>query len=155
MTTLPSQTKMYQLNEKEWKVFELKYAGKRYEDIGNEVGMPVRTLKEWFRKGGTHDELYSTYVAEQNDMRREEARRIIRQNINKAASVLADSLVSRDEKIKLKASIELLNRELGQPRQEIDLGRTTEELDLLREIIADGKSKQPVQDRRETDNSKS
>ena len=155
MTTLPSQTKTYQLNEKEGKVFELKYSGKKYEDICKEVGMGLATIKDWFKKGGTHVELYSSYIAEQNDMRREEARRIIRQNINNAAKVLAKSLLSNDEKIALKASIEMLNRELGQPRQEIDLGRTSEELDLLREIIADGKSKQPVQDRRETDNSKS
>ena len=151
MSNLLTPTKLDLLTEKEIICMELKYKGEKYEVIAKEVGSSLGMIKDWFSKPGKLYEPYLDYTREQNDIRKEEARRIIRQNINKAASVLADSLLSNDEKIKLKASIEMLNRELGQPRQEIDLGRTTEELDLLREIIADGKSKQPVQDRRETD----
>ena len=151
MDNLPTSTKLDLLAEKEIICLELKYKGMKYEEIAKEIGTSVGNIKYWFGKEGKLLEPYQDFTREQNDMRREEARHIIRQNINKAASVLSESLLSKDEKIKLKASIEMLNRELGQPRQEIDLGRTSEELDLLREIIADGKSKQPVQDRRETD----
>lgn len=137
-----NRTKTLQPNEKELKVFELKYAGKTYPEIEKEEGIPIQTLKEWFRADGRLKEPYDSYVSEQNKMRREEAKKIIRQNINNAAKVLANSLLSENEKIRLQAAIELLNRELGrQPKQEENIDSPAEKvkrtLALIKESVSD------------------
>lgn len=129
MSNTLNHTKTDQPNEKEFRAFELKYAGKTYPEIEEVEGIPLQTLKEWFRTGGKLKEPYDFYVSEQNKMRREEAKKIIRQNINNAANVLANSLLSKDEKIRLKAAIELLNRELGQlPKQEENIDSPEEKV---------------------------
>lgn len=98
----------------------LKYNGESYEVISKKISTPVNTIKSWFRIGGPLCNEYETYANEQNEFRSNEANQIIKRNIHTAAGMLVALMGSADDGVKFRASKEILDRELGSPKETVE-----------------------------------
>jgi len=120
--------------EQEIKAIEMRFKGVPMKEIAKIVGVAYPTVRGWFMRGGRLHEHYMNYLKDQQDLRLEESKKILRMNLKNATVVLANSLKSLDEKIKLAAAKEIINRELGEP-----IKRITDETDdvvsrILKEV---------------------
>lgn len=96
----------------------MKYEGLSYPEIAKITGVPVDTIKEWFRSGGILVEGYNDYRDEQNEFANAEAKQSIKKNVKTAADMLVALMASTDDSVKFKAVKEILDRELGKPKDQ-------------------------------------
>lgn len=127
------------MSEKETKAIELKYNGDKYENIAKAVGVALPTVKDWFSAGGKLKNYYIAYEAEQSELSKKEAQRVVTKNVHKAAKALVDLLGSENENIKFRAAEAILDRELGKTGQQIESKESVASLFML----ADGIRKAP------------
>ena len=98
----------------------LKYDGESYDAIAKAIKTPVETVRSWFKPTGTLRTEYDTYSDEQNDFKKREAQETMRKNITTAASMLVALMGSADDSVKFRAAKELLDRELGSPKETVE-----------------------------------
>lgn len=107
-------------NEKYQEAIRLKYAGESYPVIGKKLKTPVSTVEKWFCIGGILKEQYDTYREEQNEFKKSEAQEILRKNLSVAASMMIALMGSPDDNVKFRAAKEVLDRELGSPKETVE-----------------------------------
>jgi hypothetical protein len=98
----------------------LKYEGESYDSISKSIKTPVETIRNWFRPNGQLKSEYEKYCDEQNEYKKREAQDIIKKNISTAASMLVALMASADDNVKFHAAKELLDRELGSPKETVE-----------------------------------
>jgi esterase/lipase len=98
----------------------LKYEGESYDVISKAVKTPVETVRSWFKPSGVLREQYEEYSSEQNTFKKKEAQETISKNITTAASMLVALMGSADDNVKFRAAKELLDRELGSPKETVE-----------------------------------
>ena len=98
----------------------LKYEGESYDAISKAIKTPVETIRSWFKPAGPLKVEYEKYCDEQNDFKKREAQDIIKKNIATAASMLVALMGSADDSVKFRAAKELLDRELGSPKETVE-----------------------------------
>ncbi len=98
----------------------LKYEGESYDAIAKAIKTPVETVRGWFKSSGALKAEYDKYSDEQNEFKKREAQEIIRKNITTAASMLVALMASADDNVKFRAAKELLDRELGSPKETVE-----------------------------------
>jgi len=98
----------------------LKYEGESYDSISKSIKTPVETIRNWFRPTGQLKAEYEKYCDEQNEFKKREAQDIIKKNIATAASMLVALMASADDNVKFRAAKELLDRELGSPKETVE-----------------------------------
>lgn len=98
----------------------LKYDGESYDVISKAIKTPVETVRSWFKPTGTLRTEYDAYSDEQNDFKKREAQETMRKNITTAASMLVALMGSADDNVKFRAAKELLDRELGSPKETVE-----------------------------------
>lgn len=108
------------MGEKETKSIELKYNGERYENIAKAVGVALPTIKDWFSTGGKLRRYYLGYEAEQSELSKKKAQRVVTRNVHNAAKTLVNLLGSENENIKFRAAEAILERELDKPMKASD-----------------------------------
>ncbi|GEM_PF-4976074 len=101
---------------------QMRYEGKRTEDIAAAISAAPGTIANWFYAGGKLYKSYLEYEEQQNTLQRELATKLredaillMQQSVKRAVEALVSSLESKDERIQLAASRELLNRVIGKP----------------------------------------
>lgn len=124
-------------NAKEQQAIELKYEGVTYQEISKKIDQPFPTIRDWFMTKGKLKEAYDEYEREQNNFRVEEAKKIIRKNIANAAKVVVNSLAAQEPSVKLKAALEMLDREMGKAKE------TVEQIDKIKVEWEEIPAKQP------------
>lgn len=98
----------------------LKYEGESYDAISKAIKTPVETVRSWFKPSGLLREQYEEYSSEQNTFKKKEAQETISKNITTAASMLVALMGSADDNVKFRAAKELLDRELGSPKETVE-----------------------------------
>jgi hypothetical protein len=98
----------------------LKYEGESYDVISKTVKTPVETVRSWFKPSGVLREQYEEFSSEQNTFKKKEAQETISKNITTAASMLVALMGSADDNVKFRAAKELLDRELGSPKETVE-----------------------------------
>ncbi len=98
----------------------LKYEGESYDSIAKTLKTPVETVRSWFKPSGLLREQYEGYSDEQNGFKKKEAQETIKKNITTAASMLVALMGSADDNVKFRAAKELLDRELGSPKETVE-----------------------------------
>jgi len=98
----------------------LKYEGESYDAISKAIKTPVETIRSWFKQSGVLREQYEEYSSEQNTFKKKEAQETISKNITTAASMLVALMGSADDNVKFRAAKELLDRELGSPKETVE-----------------------------------
>ena len=98
----------------------LKYEGESYDSIAKTLKTPVETVRSWFKPSGLLRVGYEEYSDEQNEFKKREAQDIIKKNIATAASMLVALMASADDSVKFRAAKELLDRELGSPKETVE-----------------------------------
>ena len=98
----------------------LKYDGESYDAISKVIKTPVETISGWFKPSGPLKTEYEKYCDEQNEFKKREAQDIIKKNIATAASMLVALMASADDNVKFRAAKELLDRELGSPKETVE-----------------------------------
>lgn len=98
----------------------LKYEGESYDAISKAIKTPVETIRGWFKPSGPLATAYEEYSDEQNDFKKREAQETMRKNITTAASMLVALMGSPDDNVKFRAAKELLDRELGSPKETVE-----------------------------------
>jgi transposase len=98
----------------------LKYEGESYDAISKAIKTPVETIRSWFKPSGPLKAEYEKYCDEQNEFKKREAQDIIKKNIATAASMLVALMGSADDSVKFRAAKELLDRELGSPKETVE-----------------------------------
>lgn len=96
----------------------------------------IRSLYQWFDKGGLLSKEYETYKITENEFRKEEAHMVFKRHVADAAKTLVKKLQSRNERVAVEAAKEILNREMGKPTENIKTEFTGKIafLDLMKEI---------------------
>lgn len=98
----------------------LKYEGESNDAISKAIKTPVETIRSWFKQSGVLREQYEEYSSEQNTFKKKEAQETISKNITTAASMLVALMGSADDNVKFRAAKELLDRELGSPKETVE-----------------------------------
>ena len=98
----------------------LRYEGESYEAISKVIKTPVETIRNWFRPSGALKAAYEEYCDEQNEFKKREAQNVIKKNLSTAASMLVALMGSTDDNVKFRAAKELLDRELGSPKETVE-----------------------------------
>lgn len=107
-------------NEKYQEAIRLKYSGESYPVVAKKLKVSVFTVERWFTTGGLLKEEYETYRDEQNEIRKQQAEWILQKNVETAATMLVALMGSADDGVKFRASKEILDRELGSPKETIE-----------------------------------
>ncbi len=110
---------MANLNKKYKKAIEMKYDGESYETIAKFLKVAVATVKDWFWKGGILYDHYQEYSDLLNETKTEVAKETISKNLDIAAQMIVGLMGSDKDEIKFKAAKEILDRELGKPKETI------------------------------------
>lgn len=110
---------MANLNKKYKKAIELKYDGESYETIAKSLKVAVATVKDWFWNGGILYEHYQEYSDLLNETKTEVAKETISKNLDIAAQMIVGLMGSDKDEIKFKAAKEILDRELGKPKETV------------------------------------
>lgn len=98
----------------------LKYEGEPYPVIAKRLKVSVYTVEGWFAFGGLLKEEYEKFRDEQNEFRTQQAQWILQKNVEVAAAMLVALMGSTDDGVKFRASKEILDRELGSPKETIE-----------------------------------
>jgi hypothetical protein len=98
----------------------LKYNGESYPVIARKLKTPVSTVEKWFAFGGLLKEEYETYRDTQNEVKKNQAEWIMHKSVETAASMLVALMGSVDDNVKFRACKEILDRELGSPKETIE-----------------------------------
>ncbi len=98
----------------------LKYNGESYPVIARKIQTPVSTVEKWFTFGGLLKDEYEKYRDEQNENRKLQAQWIMQKSVETAASMLVALMGSPDDGVKFRACKEILDRELGSPKETIE-----------------------------------
>lgn len=107
-------------SEKYQEAIRLKYAGESYLSISKKIKTPLGTVQKWFMLGGLLKEEYENYRDEQNEFKKTEAQEILRKNLSVAASMMIALMGSPDDNVKFRAAKEVLDRELGSPKETVE-----------------------------------
>ena len=107
-------------SKRAYDAIRLKYEGESYDSISKSIKTPVETIRNWFRPNGQLKAEYEKYCDEQNEYKKREAQDIIKKNIATAASMLVALMASADDNVKFRAAKELLDRELGSPKETVE-----------------------------------
>lgn len=107
-------------NAKYQEAIRLKYNGESYPVVAKKLKVSVFTVERWFATGGLLKEEYETYRDEQNEIRKQQAEWILQKNVETAATMLVALMGSADDGVKFRASKEILDRELGSPKETIE-----------------------------------
>jgi transposase len=110
---------MANLNKKYKKAIEMKYDGESYETIAKSLKVAVATVKNWFWNGGILYDHYQEYSDLLNETKTEVAKETISKNLDIAAQMIVGLMGSDKDEIKFKAAKEILDRELGKPKETI------------------------------------
>lgn len=107
-------------NTKYQEAVQLKYAGESYIVIAKKTKTPLSTVKKWFMFGGLLKEEYDKFRDEQNEIKKADAQEILRKNLAVAASMMIALMGSSDDNVKFRAAKEVLDRELGSPKETVE-----------------------------------
>jgi hypothetical protein len=107
-------------NEKYQEAIHLKYSGESYMVIARKLKTPLSTVQKWFVFGGLLKDEYDTYRDEQNEVKKADATEILRKNLAVAASMMIALMGSSDDNVKFRAAKEVLDRELGSPKETVE-----------------------------------
>lgn len=110
---------MANLNKKYKKAIEMKYDGENYETIAKSLKVALQTVKDWFWKGGILSQHYQEYSELMNKTKTEVAKETITKNLDIAAQMIVGLMGSDKDEIKFKAAKEILDRELGKPKETV------------------------------------
>ena len=133
-------------NAKYQEAVHLKYAGESYIVIAKKLKTPLSTVRKWFMFGGLLKEEYDKYRDEQNEIKKADATEILRKNLAVAASMMIALMGSSDDNVKFRAAKEVLDRELGSPKETVE-HRGLFGTDLSYEqILRKAREKQPPPD---------
>jgi transposase len=108
------------LNAKYQDAIRLKYEGETYAAIAKALKTPLSTVQKWFAFGGLLKDEYEKYRDEQNEFKKAESQEILRKNLAAAASMMVTLLSSKDDNVRFRAAKEILDRELGSPKETIE-----------------------------------
>jgi transposase len=111
---------MTKLNKKYKKAIEMKYDGESYETIAKSLKVALQTVKDWFYKSGILYPHYQEYSDLMNDTKTEVAKETITKNLDIAAQMIVGLMGSDKDEIKFKAAKEILDRELGKPKETVE-----------------------------------
>ncbi len=107
-------------NAKYQEAVRLKYNGESYIVIAKKLKTPLSTVQKWFAFGGLLKEEYDKYRDEQNEIKKADAQEILRKNLAVAASMMIALMGSSDDNVKFRAAKEVLDRELGSPKETVE-----------------------------------
>ncbi len=107
-------------NAKYQEAIRFKYNGESYPVIAKKLKVSVYTVEGWFAFGGLLKEEYDKFRDEQNEIRKQQAEWILQKNVETAATMLVALMGSADDGVKFRASKEILDRELGSPKETIE-----------------------------------
>jgi transposase len=107
-------------NAKYQEAIRLKYNGESYPVIAKKLKVSVYTVEGWFAFGGLLKDDYDKFRDEQNEIRKQQAEWILQKNVETAATMLVALMGSADDGVKFRASKEILDRELGSPKETIE-----------------------------------
>jgi len=107
-------------NVKHQEAVRLKYNGESYPVIAKKLKVSVYTVEGWFAFGGLLKEEYEKFRDEQNEIRKDQALWILQKNVETAATMLVALMGSADDGVKFRASKEILDRELGSPKETVE-----------------------------------
>ena len=107
-------------NQKYQEAIRLKYNGESYPVIAKKLKVSVYTVEGWFAFGGLLKEEYDKFRDEQNEIRKDQALWILQKNVETAATMLVALMGSPDDGVKFRASKEILDRELGSPKETVE-----------------------------------
>jgi transposase len=111
---------MTKLNKKYKKAIEMKYDGESYETVAKNLKVALQTVKDWFYKGGILTPHYKEYSELMNETKTEVAKETIIKNLDIAAQMIVGLMGSDKDEIKFKAAKEILDRELGKPKETVE-----------------------------------
>ncbi len=133
-------------NAKYQEAVRLKYAGESYITVAKKLKTPLSTVQKWFMFGGLLKEEYDKFRDEQNELKKADAQEILRKNLAVAASMMIALMGSSDDNVKFRAAKEVLDRELGSPKETVE-HRGLFGTDLSYEqILRKAREKQPPPD---------
>lgn len=103
---------MRKIEYKTFVAFEMKFKGKQYEEISEQTGYSLHTLKKYFSKDGKWHKKYWEWSTEQSSEMMKEANRILKHNAINASKAVIYCLgyVSTKPRIALKAACAILDR---------------------------------------------
>ncbi len=107
-------------NIKHQEAVRLKYNGESYPVIAKKLKVSVYTVEGWFAFGGLLKEEYDKFRDEQNEIRKDQALWVLQKNVETAATMLVALMGSADDGVKFRASKEILDRELGSPKETVE-----------------------------------
>ena len=107
-------------NVKHQEAVRLKYNGESYPVIAKKLNVSVYTVEGWFAFGGLLKEEYDKFRDEQNEIRKDQALWVLQKNVETAATMLVALMGSADDGVKFRASKEILDRELGSPKETVE-----------------------------------
>ena len=107
-------------NVKHQEAVRLKYNGESYPVIAQKLKVSGYTVEGWFAFGGLLKEEYDKFRDEQNEIRKDQALWILQKNVETAATMLVALMGSADDGVKFRASKEILDRELGSPKETVE-----------------------------------
>ena len=107
-------------NVKHQEAVRLKYNGESYPVIAKKLIVSVYTVEGWFAFGGLLKEEYDKFRDEQNEIRKDQALWVLQKNVETAATMLVALMGSADDGVKFRASKEILDRELGSPKETVE-----------------------------------
>lgn len=107
------KSEIIQITAQDLKAMHMRFEGKTAKEIATETKYSLDTVYSYFAKGGKLHEAYLNYEKEMGDEIVITTKRILKQNIRKASQMLVAKIDSADEKVSLKASIEVLDRFFG------------------------------------------
>ena len=107
-------------NQKYQEAISLKYSGESYIVIAKKLKTPLSTVQKWFMFGGLLKEEYDKFRDEQNEVKKADAQEILRKNLAVAASMMIALMGSSDDNVKFRAAKEVLDRELGSPKETVE-----------------------------------
>ena len=107
-------------NAKYQEAIRLKYNGESYPVISRKLKIPVSTVEKWFAFGGLLKDEYESYRDGQNEVKKSQAEWILHKSVETASSMLVALMGSTDDNVKFRACKEILDRELGSPKETIE-----------------------------------
>lgn len=107
-------------NVKHQEAVRLKYNGESYPVIAKKLKVSVYTVEGWFAFSGLLKEEYDKFRDEQNEIRKDQALWVLQKNVETAATMLVALMGSADDGVKFRASKEILDRELGSPKETVE-----------------------------------
>ena len=108
------------LNKKHQKAIEMKYDGESYQTIAKSLKIALQTIRGWFCKDGLLYQEYKEYAGLMKQTKREVSKETIIKNLDIAAQMIVGLMGSDKDEIKFKAAKEILDRELGKPKETVE-----------------------------------